>query len=90
VEFLQTIVGDLPDESFDGAGNRVAILNALDEAEHQLEDGDVAGAIKKLLILRKHLDGCGATADGNDWIEVCSDQLAIRALVDMLIDSIDA
>ena len=89
VEFLQTIVGDLPDESFDGLGNRVAILAALDEAEHQLEDGDSAGAIKKLLTLRKHLDGCGATADGNDWIEVCSDQLAVRALVDMLIDSID-
>jgi hypothetical protein len=55
-----------------------------------LLDGDDAGAIKKLQQLRKHLDGCGASPDGNDWIVDCADQLTIRARIDLLIAALAA
>jgi len=35
--------------------------------------------------LRKHVDGCGASADNNDWIIDCPAQLEVRALIDLLI-----
>ena len=44
--------------------------------------------MKKLQNVRKHLDGCGAQADGDDWIRDCGAQTTVRSLVDLLIKNL--
>jgi hypothetical protein len=61
------------------------MLSHLDSIEKSVADGHVAQALTKLENLRKHVDGCGATADNTDWIVDCTDQLTVRALIDLLI-----
>jgi hypothetical protein len=40
--------------------------------------------------LRRRLDGCGVLPDTNDWIRACTDQVAVRQLVDLLIANVEA
>lgn len=55
------------------------------------EDGDIDGALSKLMTLCRKVDGCpdvptaGETADHNDWIVDCDSQREIRELIDLLI-----
>ena len=66
------------------------LLSNLDEAESLLLDGKTAAAVKKLQTVRKHLDGCGTEADGDDWIRTCSAQVLVRGSVDLLIANLGA
>jgi outer membrane protein assembly factor BamB len=66
------------------AGHRDAMLSRLEAAEQSILAGDIAGAISDLDSLRRKLNGCGASADDNDWIADCPTQLELRALVDLL------
>ena len=84
-EFVQNIVNSLPDEAFKGNGHRTAILAHLDNVEHQVAMGHIDVALKMLDNLRKHLDGCGASPDNDDWIVDCTAQIEVRALIDLLI-----
>jgi hypothetical protein len=68
-----------------GAGQRQAIVGILNEVDALLTGGDTAAAVQKLINLRKHLDGCGAQADNNDWIKDCAAQIEARAMTDQLI-----
>jgi hypothetical protein len=88
VEFVQHAVNALAAGDFGSAGNRVALLSNLDEVEAILLDGKTPSAIKKLQNVRKHLDGCGTQPDGDDWIQDCSSQTAVRELVDLLIGNL--
>ena len=92
VEFVQHAVNalDLGDFRSPGAGNRDALLSNLDEVESILLDGKTAAAVKKLQSVRKHLDGCGTDADGDDWIRTCSAQVPVRGVVDLLITNLGA
>lgn len=47
-------------------------------------------AIALLQTMRTHLDGCGASADGNDWITNCAEQKIVRAQVDGLLSKLPA
>ena len=69
----------------DPEGQRNATLSRLSDIEQDIVDGDIAGAIRALQNLRRKIDGCGATADRNDWITDCTSQLEIRGLIDLLI-----
>jgi len=73
-----------------GEGNRAALLSNLDEVEAILLDGDTPSAVKKLQNVRKHLDGCGTQADGDDWIRGCTPQVQVRNLVDLLLTNLGA
>jgi len=90
VEFIQGAVAPLPREEFrpPGGGTRKAILAVLDHAESLLLAGESAEALQVLADLRKHLDGCGAAPDRNDWIVECPPQIEIRGLVDLLISNL--
>jgi len=44
----------------------------------------VARAGREIARLRRFVDGCGATADANDWIVDCGAQTRIRELLDLL------
>lgn len=88
VEWIQGSVKALPDNAFKGKGNRTAILSELDAVETMVSLGQVTQAVNKLTILRTHMDGCGASADGNDWIVDCAAQITVRSYVDLLITNL--
>jgi len=52
--------------------------------------GDAVTAVTKLENLRRKVDGCGATADMNDWITDCAAQTAVRAVLDALLTNLGA
>jgi hypothetical protein len=86
------VVAALPDEVFrssDG-GNRTATLAILEAIEQEIEDGDIAEALRQLRNLRMRVDGCGASPDRNDWIIDCGTQRQVRALLDLLIANVSS
>ncbi len=86
VEWIQTALAGLPPSAFLGPsqGTRRALQSLLDEVEALLLAGDTAAATRKLVNLRRRLDGCGARPDTNDWIVTCGDQVDVRGLIDLL------
>jgi hypothetical protein len=85
VEWIQGSINALPDNVFQGTGNRTAILSQLDAIEILVSKGKLTQAVNELKLLRTHMDGCGASADGNDWIVDCASQIKIRTFIDLLI-----
>lgn len=88
-DVLTDVVIALPTGVFanngDPEGQRNAILSRLADIEQDIVDGDIAGAIRALQNLHRKVDGCGATADRNDWITDCSSQIEVRYLINLLI-----
>jgi hypothetical protein len=87
VEWIQDDIESLPVTSTKGGdpGHRRVMLVQLEEIEALIAAGETEEAIEKLGNLRKHMDGCGTSADKNDWIVDCTDQIVIRELIDLLI-----
>ncbi len=88
-DFIADVVITLPIGVFanngDPEGQRNGVLSRLADIEQDIADGDISGAIRALQNLRRKVDGCGATADRNDWITDCSSQIEVRDLIDLLI-----
>jgi hypothetical protein len=89
-EFIQNIINGLPDSAFKGNGHRTAMLAHLDNVEHQVAMGHIGVALNMLDNLRKHVDGCGASADNTDWIIDCVAQVQVRDLIDLLIANLSS
>jgi hypothetical protein len=93
-EFIENAINALGDDAFKdsspGKGLRNALLQQLENIERTVARGQIDQAIHHLENLRMHLDGCGATADGNDWIVDCDAQILIRDLLDLLIANLSA
>jgi len=93
-EFIENAINALSDDVFKdespGKGLRNALLRNLENAERAVARGQTAQAIHHLEIVRGHLDGCGTSADGNDWIVDCTAQVQIRDLLDLLIANLSA
>ena len=69
-----------------GPGNaRAAVLFSIYYAQADISNGNLAGAIDKLKVLRDHLAGCGATAGPDDWIIDCAAQVNMRTLTNQVI-----
>jgi len=81
-------VSALPATVFATGEHRQPILNRLDAIEQLIAAGDLAGARAELQSLRRKVDGCGTTADANDWIVDCAAQLEVRALIDHLLTNL--
>jgi hypothetical protein len=90
VEFVQHGVESVPESSFKstGGGSQTAVLARLEAVESSLLNGKDAAALKELADLHSRVDGCGSTADNNDWITDCASQLAVRSVIELLIDNI--
>jgi hypothetical protein len=85
-DILSDMLSTFRDDAFkSGGGHRTAMQSILDDVESAIAGGDVDEAIRKLENLRRHVDGCGAAADNNDWITDCAAQLQVRDLIDALI-----
>jgi len=87
VDWIANAIRALPTSAIKSPadGNRSAMLNLLADAEALLRKGKLIAARDKLTTLRKRVDGCGTSPDGNDWIVDCTNQIKIRALVDLLL-----
>jgi beta-glucanase (GH16 family) len=72
----------------DPRGQRNAILSILIDIQSDIASGDIDQALRALRNLRRHVDGCGTSADRNDWITDCAIQLEIRRLIDLLITNL--
>jgi Bacterial TSP3 repeat len=83
-QFIQNAVNALADSVFKGDGNKTAFLSALADIDKLVGAGKIDQAKSKIDLLRTHVDGCGATADGTDWIVDCPTQVTIRGLLDLL------
>jgi hypothetical protein len=86
-DVLSAFLETLPDEAFKShsGGLRTAMQSLLDNVERAILSGDLRGAIQKLRNLRRHVDGCGATAGSNDWVTHCPSQIEVREMIDSLI-----
>jgi len=88
-DVISSFVGGLPAGSFASKGHRNAIQDRLEKVEASIKAGEIEAAVTELQSLRLRVDGCnGSTnqkADKNDWITRCSDQRAVRDLIDGLI-----
>lgn len=89
-DFLGTLIEALPDEAFKAPGHRTAFLAILEAIERRIAAGDEAHAVQHLETLRGRVDGCGSSADGNDWIVDCTAQVEIRGWIDLLIANLSA
>ncbi len=89
VEWLQNAINALPDSAFKdrsrSRGLRNAMINILNDVELAVADGNIDEAMKLLENTRRHVDGCGLSPDGNDWIVDCTAQVEIRELIDIYI-----
>jgi hypothetical protein len=83
-QFIQNAVNALSTALFGGPGNKTAFLGALVDIDKLVGAGKIDQAKTKIDLLRAHVDGCGATADGSDWIVDCPTQVTIRGLLDLL------
>jgi hypothetical protein len=83
-QFIQNAVNALDVSLFNSAGNKTAFLSALVDIDKLVGAGKIDQAKNKIDLLRAHVDGCGATVDGTDWIVDCPTQVTIRGLLDPL------
>jgi hypothetical protein len=87
-DVLSGLLDTLPDGAFQPSGHRSALQSRLANIQQSIADGDAEAAIRQLRNLRRHVDGCGSTADGNDWVIDCAAQLSVRHLIDTMITSL--
>ena len=76
-----------PDSAFkdSGGGLRKAMLSRLDDIEDQMLAFNIEEALRALENLKRRVDGCLPTADKDDWIVNCDEQLRVRNLIATLI-----
>ena len=87
-EFIENTINGLPDSAFNSPGFRQALLARLRAAERWVELDKIDPALLRLELIRADMDGCGAVADGDDWIVDCPAQLQVRQLIDLLITNL--
>jgi hypothetical protein len=92
VEFVQNAMSALPPTAYKSpsASTASSFRARLDEIEGLLLKEKYRAAIRKLTDLRLRVDGCGGTADSNDWIVECAAQLDIRQMIDLLIQNVSS
>jgi uncharacterized delta-60 repeat protein len=88
VEWSQAAIEELEASELKAGGHQTALVKLLDETEELIAAGDIQGALDSLETLYQHIDGCGSTADRNDWIVDCTAQIEIRGLIDLLVKNL--
>ncbi len=82
--WIQEAVKAVPDTLF-MPGARAMILDELETIKTIVLGGQPDSAADELKKLRTHVDGCGNSADGDDWIIDCSQQIKLQMYFDLLI-----
>jgi len=87
-DIIANVVSGLDAADFKASGSRTALLSQLSAVEHAVAQGNHEVAADQLAAIRSHLDGCGTSADGTDWIIDCEAQALVRSLVDSMISNL--
>ena len=91
--FMIRAVDQLPDEAFSNSAEerKYSLVVKLSEVGRLIYEGDYKSAFNKLTkdILRK-MDGCPPSADKNDWISECTQQVSMQEQIGGLIEAIEA
>jgi hypothetical protein len=87
VGWIQQAVNAIPDTLFMPSG-RKAILDQLDAIKTMVFAGQFNTAVNELMLLRTHVDGCGAAPDADDWLMDCTEQLKLQTFIDLLIKNL--
>lgn len=61
-----------------------ALASNLEEVDAAIRSGDVGAAIDLVTGLLRRVDGCGMTADRNDWVVDCDAQADVRRALSLL------
>lgn len=85
VDWIVDALGRIPPTAFAAMVVPTKLAARLHKAEDRTRLGDLATARTALEGLREGLDGCGAAADGDDWLVDCTSQLELRALMDVVL-----
>jgi hypothetical protein len=91
---LEGTVAALPSDAFSstGPGQQTAVLARIDGIQQDIDDGFIDEAIEQLESLLRRVDGCAdatGTAERNDWITDCAEQVRVRAFINALIASLN-
>ncbi|MGB7860685.1 MAG: hypothetical protein WBM90_09330, partial [Acidimicrobiia bacterium] len=81
--WLVQYLNDLPNNDFKRRLNRGAMKLTIVAAAISVNLGNGETALAITGSLHNRIDGCGATADGNDWIVDCESQIGFRSLLDL-------
>ena len=84
VEFIENVVNGLAAGAFSNPQHRETIVTRLEAIENSIAQGQRGAAINEIGNLMTRVNGCGSTADQNDWIVSCPDQLLVRSLLELL------
>ncbi len=88
--WISGVVWSLPAGDFAAGTAKPDVLADLTAAGNATSSGDAPTALAALKDVRVHIDGCGASADANDWIVDCAAQAKVRTLVDQVIAKLTA
>jgi len=85
VASIKDVVDAMPDAAFRNLGLRRAFEARLTNILRSIDAGNTVPAVQMLRNLRMRTDGCGATADRDDWIVDCGCQSTVRSKMSDLI-----
>jgi hypothetical protein len=85
---ITDVVRRVDPRAFKSPGLRRSLEARLEAVRNAISDRQFSPAAAMLRNLRMRVDGCGATADRDDWIVDCTSQLAVRSAINALIDSL--
>lgn len=91
ISSLRTAVAALSNSVVHSHGNRTAMLARIDALEAEIARGNIQQAMHHLQNLRRWVDGCSSPtgkAHGNDKLTDCAAQVAIRTLIDEVIETL--
>jgi len=85
-DILLSIVEPLPEAAFRGGrGQKVALLNLMSRVVSAAQAGRWHQERALLETVRRRVDGCGVSADNDDWIADCAAQVAIRCPIEQML-----
>jgi hypothetical protein len=87
VEWIEQAVNAIPETLFVIDGHKL-VLDQLDTIKKMVATAEFSLAVNELTVLRSHVDGCGASADGDDWIVDCTEQIRLQTFIDLLITNL--
>jgi hypothetical protein len=85
VESIADVMAKMPNAAFRNLGLRRAFEARVNDIERSIAAGNTVAAVHMLRNLRMRTDGCGAVADGDDWIVDCKCQSEVLTPIDSLI-----
>ena len=86
---LRALVESTPPRAFRDRAARRNLIRDSEEASRAGDNGFLAAADRRLVRMRRHVDGCDSelgTADADDWVVDCVYQVRLRSEIDRSVE----